>query len=98
MTKFLGWMATILVVCVLIWQTTVDVPLLPKSVSGVLLVAISGLAGLRIGANSAATYIRDVHRLNKVLAEQQRDLEGLNASLLKQLNAEVEAPASSERS
>lgn len=96
MTKLLGWIATILVVCVLVWQTTVDAPLWPKALSALLLVAISGLTGLRIGAGGAAAYIKDVQRLNKVLAEQHRELEELNAELLKQVSAEAEAPARSE--
>jgi len=98
MIKLLGWIATILVVCLLAWQTTVDAPFLPRAVSASLLVAISGLAGLRIGADSATAYIRDVQRLNKVLAGQNQELEELNAILLKQMNAEIEAPASSEQS
>jgi len=96
MTKLLGWTATMLVVCVLVWQTTVATPLWPTTLSALLLVAISGLAGLRIGAGGAAAYIKDVQRLNKVLAEQHQELEELNADLLKQVNAETEAPARSE--
>ncbi len=98
MIKVLGWVTTIMVVCLLAWQISVEAPLLPKLLSAVCLAAISGVVGLRFGAMGAAAYIRDVQRLNKVLAEQHHELEELNALLLKQLNADVEAPAASERS
>jgi hypothetical protein len=96
MIKLFGWTTTILVVCMLVWQATVDAPLWPRTLSALFLVAIGGLAGLRIGASGAAAYIQDVQRLNKVLAEQHRELEELNANLLKQVNTEAETPAQSE--
>jgi hypothetical protein len=97
MIKALGWTSTILVAGFLVWQVTVNDPVWPNVISAVLLVLISGLAGIRIGATGAAAYIRDVHRLNKVLAEQHQELEELNATLLKQMNAEGVAPATSEQ-
>jgi hypothetical protein len=98
MIKMLGWAATILAVCLLVWQASVDVPIWPRLLSAVFLILIGTLAGIRIGAGGAANYIRDVHRLNKVLAEQHRELEELNSDLLKQINAEIQAPASSQKS
>jgi hypothetical protein len=97
MFKAVGWAATIVVVCLLAWQITADAPFLPRLVSAVCLGLISGLVGLRIGALGAYAYIQDVQRVNKTLAEQHRELEELNAMLLKQINAEAESPASSER-
>ena len=97
MTKVLGWSATILVVSVLAWQIAAEAPILPRLIAALLLVFISGLAGIRIGTDGAAAYIDDVQRLNKVLAEQHRELEEVNALLLKELNAEIVAPASSEQ-
>ena len=97
MIKILGWSATILVVAMLIWQLSLDAPMLPKLVGAVLLALISCLAGISLGAGGSAEYIRDVQRLNKVLAEQHHDLEELNALMLKQMNAEVKAHSPSER-
>jgi hypothetical protein len=97
MIKVIGWSATILIVLTLVWQLAIDAPLLPKLFSAVLLAAVSGLAGISIGAGGAAAYIRDVQRLNKVLAEQHHDLEELNAMMLKQINAEAETEAPTEQ-
>jgi hypothetical protein len=97
MTKVLGWSATILVVSLLAWQIAAEAPILPRPVMALLLVLISGLAGIRLGTGGAAAYIDDVQRLNRVLAEQHRELEEVNAFLLKELNAEISAPASSEQ-
>jgi hypothetical protein len=46
------------------------------------------LAGLRMGTDSATTYTNDVQRLNKVLAEQNSELQEANAILLKQVSSE----------
>ena len=97
MIKVLGWTSTILVAGFLVWQLAVGDPIFPRILSAVLLVIISCLAGIRIGTVGAVSYITDVQRLNKILAEQHQELEELNATLLKQVNAEVETPASSER-
>jgi uncharacterized membrane protein YfbV (UPF0208 family) len=88
MNKVLGWGVTILAVLLLIWQLVSSEPLLPSVVSAALLALVSTLAGMRIGVNGATAYIRDVQRLNKVLAEQHHELEELNANLLKQITAE----------
>lgn len=97
MIKVCGWAVTILAASLLAWQILGDATIWPKSISVLLLVLISGLAGLRIGSLGAMAYINDVHRLNKVLAEQHRGLEDVNAMLLKQINTEVESPASAEQ-
>lgn len=88
MLKQLGWLATTAVLALLIWQTAAAEPLLPRAASAVLLVVLSALTGLRIGADSSAAYIEDVQRTNKLLAGQQRDLEEVNEMLLKQVNSE----------
>ncbi len=98
MIKLIGWTATILAVCVLVWQMTVEDPSWPRLLSAVFIMLICLLAGIRVGTAGAANYIKDVHRLNKVLAEQHRELEELNSHLLKQVNAEIDAPATSEKS
>jgi hypothetical protein len=87
MSKVLGWGLTILGVAVLIWQLVVSAPILPNVVSTVLLVSVSLLVGMRIGISGTTSYVRDVQRLNKVLAEQHHELEVLNANLLQQLSA-----------
>jgi hypothetical protein len=40
------------------------------------------MAGIRMGADGASSYVRDLQRVNKVLAEQNRELEELNRTLL----------------
>src|SRR6476646_16283 len=69
-----GWLATIAVVAVLIWHITGDASLWSQGIAGLLLVAIGLLAGLRLGTHSATTYIRDVQRLNRDLADQNKEL------------------------
>jgi hypothetical protein len=86
--SLIGWIATTGMLAFLLWQLTVAAPLWPPALSGLLLIVIGVLAGLRIGADSAAAYMRDVQRLNKILAEQNRELQEANAILLKQLSSE----------
>lgn len=95
MWKQIGWTATSAVLALLVWQAAIAEPFLPRVVSGLLLAVVSLLVGLRIGTDSAAAYTKDLQRLNKVLAEQQRDLEEMNEMLLKQVNAESPAPSKS---
>ena len=88
MWKFAGWTATVAALGLLVWQASTTDPLWPRLVSDLLLVTISVLAGLRIGADSAAAYTTDLHRLNKVLADQNDELEEANAICLKQVASE----------
>ena len=88
MLRLVGWMATIAVLALLIWQATAAEPFWPSAVSALLLVVISLIAGLRVGADSAAAYMTDLQRVNKVLADQNRELQESNLILLKQINAE----------
>ena len=87
----IGWIATAGLIAFLLWQTAAAVPLWSPAVSGLLLVVIGILVGLRIGADSLAAYNTDVHRLNKRLADQNRELQDANAILLKQVSSEVPA-------
>jgi hypothetical protein len=90
----LGWIATTGLLVFLIWQLAISEPLLPPTISGLFLIVVSVLAGLRIGADSAAEYMSDVHRLNKLLAEQNNELQEANAILLKQLGSASAGAAS----
>src|SRR5262245_28059675 len=92
-----GWLATIAIVAVLIWHITGDGSLWSQAIAGLLLVAIGLLAGLRLGNRSATTYIQDIQRTNKTLADQNKELEAANAVLLKELDAQAE-PASRSQS
>jgi len=98
--KQFGWLATAVVLALLVWQTIAFEPQLPRIVSAVLLALIGVLAGLRIGADSSTAYIVDLQRTNRVLAQQQRDLEELNQMLLMQVGESrrivSESPASSK--
>jgi hypothetical protein len=91
MLKLVGWMVTISILAFLLWQISATEPLWPRAASGILLAVISVLAGLRIGADSAGAYIKDVHRRNKVLAEQNFQLQDANLMLLRQLPSEKSA-------
>jgi hypothetical protein len=84
----IGWIATTLLLAFLLWQVAAVQPLWPPAVSGLLLILVSGLAGLRIGADSLAAYTNDVHRRNKLLADQNRELQDANAILLEQVTSE----------
>jgi hypothetical protein len=97
MLRLLGWTAIIAVVAMLVWQTASAEPVIPRPASGLLLVLIAGLAGIRIGSEGAAAYVKDLHRLNRVLAEQNEELQDLNATLLKQVSAGTESTTPSER-
>lgn len=90
MFKVVGWGLTIVAVGFLTWQLISSTPMLPSVVSAVLLVFVSVVAGMRVGVQGATAYIHDVHRLNKVLADQQHELEELNANLLQQLSESAE--------
>jgi hypothetical protein len=96
MLRLLGWSATISLIAALIWYTSTDVSFSSKMIAGIVLATIGLLSGLRIGAHSATAYITDVQRLNKVLADQNKDLEKANAILLKELAADVRSPANSK--
>ena len=85
----IGWIATTGLVALLLWQTAAAEPLWPSAVSGLLLIVIGVLAGLRLGADSAASYMKDVQRLNKVLDEQNAELQESNAILLKQISSDT---------
>jgi hypothetical protein len=87
MLKLAGWIATAFVAGCVFWQLGAAEPLLPRIASGLILAVVSLLAGLRIGTDSCHSYIKDLQRNNKVLAEQQRDLEEMNEMLLKQINS-----------
>ena len=95
MLKLVGWAATMTVLAFLMWQATAAEPFWPPAVSALLLVVASVLAGLRIGADSAAAYTKDLQRVNKVLADQNRELADANAMLLKQLSSESHTPSKS---
>lgn len=76
------WMLTVAVVTLLIWMAGTET-LWPRVICCVLLAIICTLIGIRLGTNSTAAYIKDVHRLNKVLADQNDQLQDANAILLK---------------
>src|SRR3954467_2418254 len=66
MLKLIGWAATISLIAGLIWYVSNDISVLARSVAGIALVTVGLLGGLHISSHSAAAYIRDVQRLNKV--------------------------------
>jgi hypothetical protein len=93
MLKIAAWMTTFALMGVLAWQAVDAEPLLPRTMTALLLLVGGLLAGLRVGADSAAAYIRDLQRLNKVMAEHQQELEEVNSILLKQARLEANEPS-----
>jgi hypothetical protein len=82
--KIVGWTATILVIGTLAWLAITSEVAWLRGFSGLLLLAMGLLIGLRIGTQSASAYIRDLQRLNKVLSDQQLELEAANQAILNQ--------------
>lgn len=93
MMKTAAWLTTLIVVAVLVWQAATAGAIVPRAVAAGLLLGVGILAGLRLGADSAAAYIRDLQRLNKLMADQQQELEQVNSLLLKQVNTEAPEPS-----
>jgi hypothetical protein len=89
MIKLIGWATALTLSALLLWQSAVPDSLLPHVVNALLLLLIGVLAGLRIATDSSAAYIQDLQRLNKVMANQQRDLEEANWTLITRANAET---------
>jgi hypothetical protein len=94
MLRLACWLATVAALTLLVWQITVEQPAWLRLLCGVLLLLVSILTGMRIGTDFASGYIKDLQRVNKVLADQNQELQEANAMLLKQLAAE--SPAASE--
>lgn len=61
-------------------------PLLPPVCSGIGLLLIGILAGLRWGSDAAARLISDLSRTNSYLAQQNDELSEVNYELLARLN------------
>jgi hypothetical protein len=93
MLRLVGWIATIAALTFLVWQTVDEDPLWPTPISAVALVLVSILTGMRIGADSAAAYIRDVQRTNHALADQNHELRQANEILLKEVASQSTAPS-----
>lgn len=82
------WFILIPIALFALWQLQVLDPFMSPLVSGLLLLALGLLAGLRVGIESAARFINEMLRLNKFLAEQHRDLAETNHEMLKSMLAE----------
>lgn len=82
MLRLVGWLTTFAVLAFLMWQVAAADPLWPPVVSGFLLILISFIAGQRLSADSATTYISELHRLNNYLADQNKELQAANSDLL----------------
>jgi hypothetical protein len=95
MLRLAGWLATIAAVTLLVWHTAVEESAWPRPLCAFLLLLVSILAGIRIGADAAAGYIKDLQRVNKALDDQNRELQEVNTILLK--NVAAESQPTSER-
>jgi hypothetical protein len=67
-----------------LWQLATDHPLLPPPATGSLLLLAGTLFGVRIGYESARRFADEVKRMNRIVADQNRDLVDLNLRLLKE--------------
>jgi hypothetical protein len=65
-----------------VWQLSVTAPLLPDAANGLILFGIGIAAGLRLGYESARTFIEDAVRMNKVIVEMNTALTELNGWLM----------------
>ena len=97
MLRLVGWSATAILLGLALWQVLLADPTLPRWISGPVLIVVSSLVGLRIATDATAAYIKDLQRVNKVLADQNHELEETNAELLKVVGAELESPAVPEQ-
>ena len=83
MWKLLAWISWLVIVIVGLWELEQAEPHLPRLVTGLLLVGISGLAGLRIGTDYDTAFVRDAIHTNKILMEQNHELIDLNQRYMK---------------
>ena len=89
MRSYFAWMILFPVAIGSLWQLWTPEPFISSVVAGLLLLFVGGLAGLRIGTDSALQFVRDLARLNEYLAEQNSDLAQCNHRLLIQVLAEA---------
>lgn len=78
MWKPLVWLIYSFPAIFAIWQLFQNTPFIPPLVSGLFLMFVGLLVGLRISANSADRYMRDLQRKNRFLADLTRDLATRN--------------------
>jgi len=79
MWKLMGWTCTGVFITGGLWDLgRNDSAAVPPTVMGALLLGLGLLIGLRIGSESALTFVKDILRLNKFLAEQNNQLTELN--------------------
>lgn len=83
----LGLLSLIAAAIAVFWQSSFEDPFLSSQLSGVLLLFVGLLAGLRIGTDSATRFTKDLTRLNKVVVEQNRELLELNQLFVRQSQA-----------
>ena len=94
MSRFIIPTVVIAFLALLLWQVAATAPMLPRMVSAVLVAAMCLLLGLRLGAKSSSAYTTELQRLNKVLVDQNRELEEANRLLLKEVSSQVNPQSS----
>ncbi len=97
MGKILVWTIWLAMVIAGLWELGQGEPHLPLPVTGLLLVGITGLAGLRIGTDYATTFVRDTIRTNKFLTQQNQELIDLNRHYMKSLSTKTDEPAEAQQ-
>ena len=78
MWKLVGWTCAAVVVVGGLWDLTRSDPAVPPFAMGAILLGLGLLVGLRLGSDSATAFVKDLLRLNKLMAEQNNQLTELN--------------------
>ncbi|MEO2047433.1 MAG: hypothetical protein ABGX16_12780 [Pirellulales bacterium] len=78
MQKSIGWICVATLIAYGLWEMQQSSAHLPPSAWGMILLGLGLVCGLRIGSDSATTFVRDLLRLNKFLADQNEELTELN--------------------
>ena len=74
-------------VALLLWQLTVESPMIRPLAAGASLLFVGLLLGLRWGERATQRIVGDLLRLNRHLGEQNGDLAEINLSLIRHLRS-----------
>lgn len=87
MLTLLSWLVFTAISATVIWQLIASEPFLPYWVSGLTLLAVGVIAGIRMGYFAATGYVKDLVRTNRFLGEQNQQLTEANLEMLKRHSA-----------
>lgn len=87
MRSFLIWLALLVAAAWSVSELTAAEPVLSRPLLGLGVFVLGVLGGLRLGTLSATRFVNDLLRLNRYLADQNRELAESNHMLLKEAAA-----------